>query len=36
MTKYKQNNSIRQLIEAERTKHSKKPEEAIKRIEDLF
>ena len=36
MTKYKKNNSVRQLIEAERTKHSKKPEEAIKRIEDLF
>jgi len=36
MTKYKQANNVEQLIEAERTKHSKKPEEAIKRIETLF
>ncbi len=36
MGKHKKCNNVRQLIEAERTKHSKKPEEAIKRIEDLF
>ena len=36
MTKYKKNNSVKQLIEAERTRHSKKPVEAIERIEDLF
>jgi len=36
MTKYKKSNSVKQLIESERTKHSKKPEEAIKRIEELF
>lgn len=36
MTKYKKSNNVEQLIEAERTKHSKKPEEAIIRIEKLF
>ena len=36
MTKYKKSNSVMQLVEAERTKHSKKPEEVRKRIIDLF
>jgi len=36
MTKYKNNNSVFQLVEAERTKHSKKPEEVRNRIVDLF
>ncbi len=36
MTKYKKCNSVMQLLEAERTKHSKKPNETIKRIEKLF
>lgn len=36
MGKYKQSNNVRQLIEAERTKHSKKPHEARLRIESLF
>lgn len=36
MTKYKKNNSVRQLIEAERTKHSKKPLEVADRIVELF
>lgn len=36
MSKYKKSNNVRQLIEAERTVHSKKPVEAIKRIEELF
>lgn len=36
MTKYKQVNNIRGLIEAERTKHSRKPDEARTRIEQLF
>lgn len=36
MGEYKQSNSIRGLIEAERSKHSKKPEEARRRIELLF
>lgn len=36
MTKYKKNNSIMQLVEAERTKHSRKPEEVRLRIESLF
>lgn len=36
MTKYKKSNNVKQLIESERSQHSKKPEEAIKRIEDLF
>lgn len=36
MGKLKTDNTIRQLIEAERTKHSKKPMEARERIEQLF
>jgi site-specific DNA-methyltransferase (adenine-specific) len=36
MTKYKQVNNIESLVIAERTKHSKKPEEVRKRIELLF
>jgi len=36
MGKLKTDNTIRQLIEAERTKHSKKPKEARERIEQLF
>ena len=36
MTQYKKNNSVEQLVEAERTKHSKKPDEVRKRIEELF
>ena len=36
MGKYKKSNNVRQLIQAERTKHSKKPNEARKRIENLF
>lgn len=36
MGKHKTDNTVRQLIEAERTKHSKKPMEARKRIEQLF
>ena len=36
MTKYKKDNSVFQLVEAERTKHSKKPEEVRRRIESLF
>jgi len=36
MTKYKQANNIEALVFAERTKHSKKPEEVRKRIELLF
>ena len=36
MTKYKTSNSVRQLIEVERTKHSKKPDEARIRINELF
>jgi len=36
MTKYKKNNSVRQLVEAERSKHSKKPQEVRDRIVDLF
>ena len=36
MGKIKTDNTVRQLIEAERTKHSKKPMEARKRIERLF
>ncbi len=36
MTKYKKNNSVRQFVEAERGKHSKKPLEVRKRIELLF
>jgi site-specific DNA-methyltransferase (adenine-specific) len=36
MLQYKKANNIFQLIEAERTKHSKKPVEVIERIEMLF
>ena len=36
MGKYKKSNKIRQLIEAERLKHSQKPNEARKRIIELF
>ena len=36
MGKLKTDNTVRQLIEAERTKHSKKPKEARERIEQLF
>jgi N6-adenosine-specific RNA methylase IME4 len=36
MSQYKKSNNVRQLVEAERTKHSKKPDEVIKRIEKLF
>lgn len=36
MTQFKLNNSVEQLVFAERTKHSKKPLEVIKRIETLF
>jgi len=36
MGKLKSDNTVRQLIEAERTKHSKKPKEARERIEQLF
>ncbi len=36
MTKYKTTNNIEQLVEAERTKHSKKPKEVKRRIEQLF
>ena len=36
MLQHKKANNIFQLIEAERTKHSKKPIEAIERIEKLF
>jgi site-specific DNA-methyltransferase (adenine-specific) len=36
MLQYKKTNNIYQLIEAARTKHSKKPEEARERIERLF
>ncbi len=36
MGKYKKSNNIRQLVEAERTIHSKKPNEVRKRIEQLF
>lgn len=36
LTKYKKNNSVMQLVEAERTTHSKKPDEVRKRIETLF
>lgn len=36
MGKHKTDNTIRQLIEAERTTHSKKPAEARNRIEKLF
>jgi N6-adenosine-specific RNA methylase IME4 len=36
MLKHKQVNNICQKVAAERTKHSKKPDEVRKRIEDLF
>jgi N6-adenosine-specific RNA methylase IME4 len=36
MSQHKTSNKVKQLIEAERTKHSKKPQEARKRIEELF
>ena len=36
MTKYKKANNIESLVVAERTKHSKKPEEVRNRIELLF
>lgn len=36
MTKYKEANNIESLVIAERTKHSRKPEEVRKRIEQLF
>ncbi len=36
MSKYKIADNIKQLVEAERTKHSKKPNEVRKRIEQLF
>ncbi len=36
MTKYKQSNNIESLVIAERTKHSKKPQEVRNRIELLF
>tara|TARA_R110000851_G_scaffold132620_1_gene267062 strand:- start:324 stop:887 length:564 start_codon:yes stop_codon:yes gene_type:complete len=36
MTKYKQANNIESLVIAERTKHSRKPVEVRRRIEELF
>ena len=36
MTKYKKKNNIESLVFAERTKHSKKPDEVRRRIETLF
>ena len=36
MTKHKQANNIESLVFAERTKHSKKPQEVRLRIEQLF
>ena len=36
MGKYKKANNVKQLVEAIRTKHSKKPNEVRKRIVDLF
>ena len=36
MSKYKKANNIESLVIAERTKHSKKPNEVRKRIENLF
>lgn len=36
MGKYKKSNNVRQLIEAERTQHSRKPDEVRKRIIELF
>lgn len=36
MTKHKKANNIESLVFAERSKHSKKPEEVRRRIEALF
>ena len=36
MNKYKVKNNVKQFVEAERTKHSKKPNEVRKRIVELF
>jgi site-specific DNA-methyltransferase (adenine-specific) len=36
MSKYKKSDNVRQLIESQRTEHSKKPPEARKRIVELF
>jgi site-specific DNA-methyltransferase (adenine-specific) len=36
MVQYKQKNNIPQLVEAVRTRHSEKPEEVRRRIEELF
>ena len=36
MSKYKEKNNIESLVIAERTKHSKKPQEVRNRIELLF
>lgn len=36
MSKYKMSNNVRQLIEDQRTEHSKKPPETRKRIVELF
>lgn len=36
MSQYKKANNIQQFVEAERTSHSKKPDEVRKRIVDLF
>ena len=36
MGKYKKANNVKQLVEAVRTKHSKKPDEVRKRIEALY
>lgn len=36
MSKYKKCNNVKQLVEAERTQHSKKPDEVRKKIELLF
>jgi N6-adenosine-specific RNA methylase IME4 len=36
MSQFKTSNNVRQLIEAERTAHSRKPDEARRRIEALF
>ena len=36
MKDFKKSNNIRQLIEAERTEHSKKPNDARLRIKELY
>ena len=36
MVQYKQKNNIPQLVEAVRTRHSEKPQEVRRRIEELF